>query len=142
MKRCLVDVNVILALLVRQHVHHALARGWFAELQARQAGLCRLVQLGLVRLLGNRTIMANDAVPALVGWRIIEELLQDERLEFLPEPSRIDTLLPAVLDHPVSPGKLVSDAYLAAFAMTAALQLVTLDRDFLRFRRLDVRLLA
>src|SRR5438552_2063173 len=104
MKRCLVDVNVVLALLVRQHVHHALARDWFASLGAREAGLCRLVQLALVRLLGNRSIMSNDAVSALVGWRLIEDLVQDERIEFLAEPPRIDSVLPSFLDHPVTPG--------------------------------------
>jgi len=135
----LVDVNLVLALLVRQHVHHALSRDWFANLGAGEVGLCRLVQLAIVRLLGNRAIMANDAVSALVGWRLIEDLLQDERLEFLPEPPRIDSVLPGLLDHPVLPGKLVSDAYLAAFAMAASRQMVTLDREFLRFRGLDVR---
>ena len=142
MKRCLVDVNVVLALLVRQHVHHALAREWFATLGAREAGLCRLVQLALIRLLGNRSIMANHAVSALMGWRLIEELLQDERVELLAEPPLTDPVLPSLLDHPVDPGKLVSDAYLAAFAIAASRRMVTLDRDFLRFRGLDVHLLA
>ena len=90
MKPCLVDVNVVLALLVRQHVHHALARDWFADLGARQAGLCRLVQLALIRLLGNRTVMAGDAVSALAGWRLIEELLEDERLELA---DRLESIL-------------------------------------------------
>jgi len=138
----LVDVNVILALLVRQHVHHALARDWFNDLEAGQAGLCRLVQLSLVRLLGNRSIMGGDAVSALEGWRLVQELLQDERIELLAEEPTIDSILPRFLDHPVAAGKLVSDAYLAAFAIAASRQLITLDRDFLRFRALDVRLLA
>jgi len=142
MKRCLVDVNVILALLVRQHIHHAQARGWFEELGAAQAGICRFVQLSIVRLLGNRSLMADDAVPAFEGWRLTTELLQDERLELLPEPPTIDPLLPKLIHYPSSAGKLVGDAYLAAFAMAASRQMITLDRDFLRFRGLDVRLLA
>ena len=64
MKRCLVDVNVWLALLVRQHEHHRLARKWFDTLTAGEGGLCRLVQLGLMRLLANRTIMGDHAIPA------------------------------------------------------------------------------
>lgn len=57
MKRCLVDVNVWLALLVRHHIHHQLARAWYDGLPERQVGLCRIVQLALVRLLANPSIM-------------------------------------------------------------------------------------
>ena len=142
MKRCLVDVNLVLALLVRQHVHHTIARDWFAGRIANEVGLCRLVQLALVRLLANRSIMANDAVPATAGWQLIADLLEDERLDFLAEPLLIDSYLPAFLGYPVSPAKLVTDAYLAAFAMASSRQLVTLDRDFRRFRGLDVLLLG
>ncbi len=34
MKRCLADVNVLLALLVRHHEHHKLAGEWFDNLAA------------------------------------------------------------------------------------------------------------
>src|ERR1700730_13255812 len=85
MKRCLVDVNVLLALLVIQHEHHELARKWFDSLAADEAGLCRIVQLALVRLLANRSIIGMHAVSASVAWNLIERLLEDERIDFIPE---------------------------------------------------------
>jgi predicted nucleic acid-binding protein len=123
MKPCLADVNVLLALLVRQHEHHKLALQWFDGLTTDEAGLCRFVQLALIRLLGNSHIMGDDAVPAGTAWRLIEELLQDERIAFLSEPAGLDRALPPLL----TPGKSVSDVYVAAFATASARTVVTLD---------------
>lgn len=141
MKRCLVNVNVWLALLVIQHEHHKLARKWFDRLAADEAGLCRIVQLALIRLLANRSIMGVHVVSASSAWDLIEKLLEDERVDFIPEPSGVDSVLPTLLNYPIPTGKLVTDAYLAAFAIAASRRLVTLDRGFRQFRGLDVDLL-
>jgi predicted nucleic acid-binding protein len=79
MKRCLVDVNVWFALIVIQHKHHKLARKWFDRLAADEAGLCRIVQLALIRLLANRSIMGVHVVSASAAWDLLEKLLEDER---------------------------------------------------------------
>jgi uncharacterized protein len=142
MKRCLADVNVWLALLVKQHEHHRTAIQWFDGLSAGEAGLCRLVQLALIRLLGNRSILGDSAISAAAAWDLIQTLLEDERVSMVPEPPRIDSLLPGLLRYPVPTGKLVSDAYLAAFAMSDSRRLVTLDRGFRQFRGLEVELLG
>ncbi|MDP9053386.1 MAG: PIN domain-containing protein [Acidobacteriota bacterium] len=135
------DVNVLLALLVRQHEHHKAALKWFEHLSADEAGLCRVVQLALIRLLGNRHIMGDDAVPAGTAWRLIEELSQDERVRFVSEPERLDSIFPGLLNSPVPTGKLIGDAYLAAFSIAASLRMITLDRGFRQFKDLDVEIL-
>jgi len=137
----LADVNVLLALLVRQHEHHKSALRWFYRLAANEAGLCRFVQLALIRLLGNHHIMGDDAIPAGTAWRLIDELAQDERIDFVPEPDLLDSVLPTLLNHPVPNGKLIGDAYLAAFSIAASLRMVTLDRGFRQFKGLDVEIL-
>jgi toxin-antitoxin system PIN domain toxin len=142
MRRSLVDVNVWLSLLVRRHQHHRIARKWYEALEVSEAGLCRFVQLGLIRLLGNRSVMQGDAVSAAAAWGLIEELSQDERVEFVPEPPDIDRFLPALLRYTVPTGKLVSDAYLAAFAMSSSRRLVTLDAGYRQFRGLEIELLG
>ena len=141
MKQCLVDVNVLLALIVARHQHHSLAREWFDRLSAGDAALCRFVQLALIRLLGNRTVMGDDAVSAAVAWGIIAELLADERIDFIAEPPLIDSILPELFRYPTPTNKLVSDAYLASFAMAASLRMVTMDRGFRQFEGLKVDLL-
>jgi len=84
----LVDANVWLALLVIQHEHHKRARQWFETLTlaADEGGLCRIVQLALIRLLGNRSIMGVHAISASAAWNLLEKLLEDERVDFVPEP--------------------------------------------------------
>ena len=141
MKRCLADVNVLLALLVRQHERHKIALKWFDGLTSGEVGLCRFVQLALIRLLGNAHIMGDDAVPATTAWRLIEELGQDERVVFVGEPEGLDSTFPTLLNSAVPAGKLIADAYLAAFAIASSRRMVTLDRGFRQFKGLDVEVL-
>jgi len=142
MTPCLVDVNVWLALLAARHVHHETASRWFDSLRAEEAGMCRIVQLAVVRLLGNRTVMGDDSVPAAEAWNIVGQLLEDERVAFVAEPSGVDFILPELFRYPVPTGKLVVDAYLAAFAIAASRKMVTTDRGFSQFRGLEVTLLV
>src|SRR5260370_27774604 len=142
MKPCLVDANVWLALLVIQHEHQKLARQWFETLTlaADEEGLCRIVQLALIRLLGSRSIMEVHAISASAAWNLLEKLLEDERVDFLPEPSGVDSVLPTLFNYAGPTSKLVTDAYLAAFAIAASRRLVTLGREFKQFRGLDLDL--
>jgi uncharacterized protein len=139
MKQCLADVNVPLALLVRHHEHHKLALKWFDRLATGEAGLCRWVQLSLVRLLGNRSIRSEYAVSAIAAWNLIDELLQDERLYFVAEPEAADSVYPGSLRYPISTGKLAGDEWLAAISIAASIRLVTLDSGFLPRRRFQLR---
>jgi uncharacterized protein len=141
MKPCLVDVNVVVALLVADHVHNSLARKWFDMLAAEEAGICRFVELAVVRLLGNRHVMGSLALTAAEGWRVVRELSEDERILYLDEPAGIEPLLTDLLEYSVAAGKLVSDAYLAAFAIASSRTLLTFDADFRRFRGLRLKLL-
>ena len=141
MKPCLVDVNVWIALLVRHHVHHELAKEWFDGLAAGEAGLCRLVQLSLVRLLGNPSIMDGHEVPATEAWGASERLLEDERVDFVCDTDDVAPLMPTLLKYNIPTPKLVTDAYLAALAIARSRGLVTLDRGFLEFDGLDVEVL-
>jgi len=141
MKPCLVDVNVLLALVAQRHVHHQAARKWFSALASGEAGLCRMVQLALIRLLSNPSVMGEDALPAMAAWKLVEELLQDERLEFVHEPALVDSVLPTLFVHRMPAGKLVMDAYLAAFAVAGSLRLATFDKAFEQFRGLELELL-
>ena len=142
MKPCLADVNVLFALLVRHHEHHKTALRWFDNLVAGEAALCRFVQLALVRLLCNRTVMGEYAVSASAAWHLILELTDDERLEFAVEPAHFDPVFPEMLKYTVPTNKLVADAYLAAFSIAAKIRLVTFDKGFSQFRGVDLELLS
>jgi len=137
-----VDANVWLALLVPRHQHHRLTREWFAALSAGDAGLCRAVHLAVIRLLSNGSIMKDDALSAADAWNRLEELRQDERVDFLQEPSSLDSILPSLFRYRTPTRNLVNDAYLAAFAIGASRTVVTWDGGFQQFRGLDVEILG
>jgi len=141
MKPCLVDVNVWVALLVPRHVHHERANRWFASLAPAESGICRVVQLALIRLLGNLSVMGGDALSAFDAWRIVGQLMEDERVDFIQESPGIEAILPDFFRYQVPTGKLVGDAYLAALAMAAGRRMVTTDRGFRQFRGLEVDIL-
>lgn len=138
----LVDVNVWIALLVRRHQHHPLSLRWFDQLGRAEAGLCRISQLALTRLLANRTVMGESVMAPGAAWDLLRTLAEDERVEFIAEPAELDSILPTLLKYPIPTGKLVTDAYLAAFAMGASRTMVTLDRGFRQFRGLHVQILG
>ena len=101
-----------------------------------------MVQLALLRLLANTAILGEYAISAAQGWALLEELASNERVEFLAEPRDLSSLLPGLLKYNVPTGKLIADAYLAAFAISGSLRLVTLDRGFRQYKGLAVELLA
>jgi toxin-antitoxin system PIN domain toxin len=142
MKPCLADVNVLLPLLVRHHEHHELALRWFDSLSVGEAVLCRFVQLALVRLLGNRTIMRKYALSASAALDLILELLEDERIEFAAEPALLDAVFPKLLKYAAPTNKLVGDVYLAAFSIAGRMRLAAVDQGFKQFRDVDLHLLV
>ena len=115
---------------------------WFDGLEAREAGMCRVVQLGLVRLLANPSAIGKAAVSVSDAWKIAEKLLGDARVEFVSEPSDIDATMPELLKYKEPTGKLVTDAYLAAFAINSHKRFVTLDRGFRQFKGPEVEILS
>ena len=142
-KPCLVDINVLLALLAGNHAHHVTARKWFDGCDKDEIGICRYVQLGVIRLLGHTALMQQHAISGLAAFRIIHELIElDERVQFVADHKDVDLFFPQCLSEPVPASKAVNDAYLAAFALAAKRRLVTLDTGFKKFDKLDLLLLV
>ena len=139
----LCDVSYLASLCYQHHHHHALALKWLERHDvARSLAICRISQLGLLRLLGTRSVMNEDTLSAHEAWRVYDQLIHDDRFVFISEPSDLDkTLRPLTSRHtPIT--SLWSDAYLAAFAITSGLQFVTFDKGFRQFADLDLVLLG
>ena len=86
----LVDLNVWLALAFDGHVHHPTALRWFERGAANAAGFCRITQLGLLRLLTNRSVMGPFVLTQRGAWEGYERLCRDERVVFLEEPMDLE----------------------------------------------------
>jgi toxin-antitoxin system PIN domain toxin len=136
----LCDANVLLALVYDRHVHHTAALAWL-DTQSRTAVLCRVTQLSLLRLLCHTTVMGADVCTLAGAWSIYDAIQNDERFHFVAEPEPLERVLRRLTQAPTISPKVWTDAYLAAFALSAGLQLVTFDRGFQQFRDLQLILL-
>jgi uncharacterized protein len=112
----LLDANVLIALVVAEHVHHDAAAEWLSASDTRFA-TCPITQRGLVRFLlraGQSAAAARDVVRAVEGAN---------RHEFWPDSvSFAEVEMGGVVGH-----RQVTDAYLAQLARNRNGQLATLD---------------
>jgi len=112
----LLDANVLIALVVVEHVHHDAAAEWLASSDEPFA-TCPITQGSLVRFLlraGQPAAAARDVVSALNGA---------SRHEFWPDSvSFVDVEVGGVVGH-----RQVTDAYLAQLTRSRNGQLATLD---------------
>jgi toxin-antitoxin system PIN domain toxin len=113
----LLDANLLIALLVPDHVHHAPAERWAVE-RAAVFATCPITQGTLVRFLVREGASGREA------QRFLAEVLAVERHRFWPDDLGYGVVdLDAVVGH-----RQVTDAYLAALARARGARLATLDR--------------
>jgi uncharacterized protein len=136
------DVNVLFPLLVSRHAHRDKALEWFDGTNAGEAALCRLTRLGVLRLLCTPQVMGPDVLQPKTAVEALEMLEADERIIFLQEPEGVDSIVKSLVARRATTPNLWTDAYLAAFAKAAKLQLVTFDRGFSKFTGIDCCILS
>jgi toxin-antitoxin system PIN domain toxin len=123
------DVNVWLALSHEIHPHHKAATQWSKSLDSDAvAYFCRFTQLGLLRLLTNEAAMGADVLTQREAWEAFDLLVADPRNRMIGEPAEIDPAFRQQTNSKQASTKQWADGYLAAFAETAGIQLVTFDR--------------
>ena len=124
------DVNVWIALAYEGHSHHRAAAVWFAGLDEDVAYFCRFTQLGFLRLLTHPSVMRREVRTQAEAWQVYDRFQTDERVSFLEEvdPGQVESGLRRLSSSGRSSTKQWPDAYLAAFAQSAGLALVTFDR--------------
>lgn len=135
MKRCLVDVNVWIALAHDGHVHHRRAVKWFDSAVDGETCFCRITQLAFLRLLTTERIARSCGAKtpsSSQAWDCYDAFLGDRRVSYLAEPSRIEDEFRRLTETGFAAPKLWTDAYLAAFARTADIGLATFDGAFAR----------
>ena len=123
-RRALLDVNVLIALLDTDHLHHARAAAWLgANIEAGWAS-CAVTQNGCVRIM-SQPGYPNPLPAARVAQRL-REATQTEHHRFVPgdvsllDAQRFDT--DELLGH-----RQVTDAYLLGLAVGHELRFVTFD---------------
>ena len=129
-------LNVWLALADPDHEHHLRAREYWDSEAASSLAFCRITMLGLLRLLTNRKVMRNDPFTPEQAWLAYRSFLALPEVTFLPEPAAAESQMAAWTDVPQFAASRWTDAWLAAFAVSARFRLVSFDSDFGSFRGL------
>ena len=123
------DVNVWLAAAWARHVHHRRTKTWFDHEDGPLA-FCRVTQMSLLRLVTNPAVTGKEVLTRRQAWDLVERVLADPRVEFLAEPDNLVPLWTAFSRRDDHDHLLWTDDYLAAFALAAGAEIVTLDRPF------------
>jgi toxin-antitoxin system PIN domain toxin len=129
----LCDANLLLALCYDRHIHHTTALTWLNTQGSGEVILCRTTQLSLLRLLCHAVVMGEEVCMQAQAWVIYDAILGDERFSFYSEPEGVEVLLRMYTQSSLASPNLWPDAYLAAFARAADLQLATFDKGFRQF---------
>ncbi len=138
----LCDVNVMVALVHDAHEHSEAANRWLATTRHRGAvRICRISQLGFLRLITSQRIFARYALTPVEAWHAYDSMMGDDRLAYLEEPKGVETILRELSATLQSGASIGTDVYLAAFARAAKLAIVSFDSGFRRFPGLSLRLL-
>ena len=135
------DINVWLALIDKRHVHHLTASRYWADATVQNRAFCRVTANGFLRLSTQSKALPNPLSPH-EAWITYRQFLSLPIIRWLPEPPELDVTYCALTCAPAFVHRLWTDAYLAAFAMTAGCRLVSFDGDFKRFAGLNFLHLA
>ena len=139
----LVDVNVLVALLYEGHAHNVAAFAWLDGMSGTgSVALCRVAQIGALRIMTNRSVLREDAIAPREFWRGWDRMSDDDRFSLVAEPPTIEPVWREVARALPSGAVADTDVFLAAFARAGDHTLVTFDRGFRRFRGLQLELLS
>lgn len=118
-----------MALTYEGHVHHAAAVEWFTTVgQDASLVFCRFTQLGLLRLLTAEAVMGDEVMTQPEAWGAYDRWRQDDRVELMNEPAGLEARFRTLTRRRNPATKDWADSYLAAFAASGGLTLVTFDR--------------
>ena len=121
------DVNVLVALSLGKHPHARAATAWYEGEHRPCLELCRIVQLGFLRVLTTQSAAGAGTLTNRAAWILHSRLVEQGFIRFCNEPASLDMLLAERTSTNRSSPKRWNDAYLSAFAQTAGLTLVTFD---------------
>jgi hypothetical protein len=126
--RALLDVNVLIALLDPDHLHHRSATAWLAARLPQGWASCPITLNGCIRIMSQPSY-PNGAAPGLVASRL-REAMQSPAHVFWPDD--VNVVGDDVLDWRVVLGsRQLTEAYLLALAVRHGGRFVTLDQGVL-----------
>lgn len=136
----LLDVNVLVAVHRDDHPDHEATRAWFDRMldAGEPFAVPAFVWGSFLRVTTNRRIFSAPT-PRRDAFAFIDAVrAQRLHLSISPGPRHLD-LLAELCEEADAGGDLIPDAVIAATAAEHACTIITLDRDFARFRSVPHR---
>lgn len=133
----LVDLNILLYAINEEAPHHRPIQAWWEQALNgdEPLGLPWVVVLGFLRISTNHDIFPRPLDPDTAIGKVHAWLSLDST-RLLPERDEHWEILRSLLSEAGTAANLVTDAHLAALAMSYGATLVSCDNDFARFKRL------
>ena len=132
----ILDINVWLALVDQNHLHHASASSYWRGEHHSSLAFTRVSMLGLLRLSTRPGVLSRTLAPA-EAWGVYQKFIALPNIRFLAEPAGLDAHFHTLTTQSALSHRLWTDAYLAAFATAGGHRLVSFDADFALFPGLD-----
>jgi uncharacterized protein len=123
---CLLDVNVLIALIDPTHVQHDIAHDWFSKQGQNSWATCPLTQNGVLRIVGHPRYPNSPGSPVAVA-QLMARLCSAPGHAFWPDDVSLLDGKRVDAKRLLSSGQ-VTDSYLLALACAHGGQLATLDR--------------
>lgn len=123
--RALLDINVLIALLDAQHIHHRLANAWLEKHIDQGWASCPLSQNGVIRIMSQPSY-PNPLTPAIISERLAEATATSWHRFWPDDISLLDDKIlswDAVLGS-----RQITDCYLLALAVHHHGRFVSFDR--------------
>jgi uncharacterized protein len=124
--RALFDVNVLIAIVDEQHIHHHLAQEWWTANQSAGWATCPLTENGMARIVSQSSY--KNPVTTTFAIDLLAEQVGDSDHAFWPDDI---SLRDSALFDPgciLGPNQ-ITDVYLLALAVKHGGRLATLDRS-------------
>lgn len=123
--RALLDINFLLALLDRGHIHHEQARWWFEQEVQHGWASCAITQNGCIRILSQPSYPSPITLQRAA--RLVSHAASSTQHEYWN--SEISILDETIFDHSRIHGhRQVTDAYLLGLAAHHGGRFVTFDQ--------------
>ncbi len=120
----LLDLNLLIALVDPDHVHHPQAFAFFNHAKKVGWATCPLTENGFLRILGSSSYPKGPGSPQLTR-RLLEQLCSQPGHQFWPDSI---SLCHSKLYPKLPPSKHLTDYYLLALAIKNHSSLATFDR--------------
>ena len=125
--RYLLDVNLLVALTTRSHVHHRVAKAWFYASSRLPWAICAFTEAGFLR---NATAPRAGGISMSEATAILKQLAKHPGYRYLPITADWPTLCGPFFSR-LYGTKQVTDAYLLGLAVREGLVLTTFDKALL-----------